>query len=130
MNLVLKRIAFRPTYTIGRLYVNGIKFCDTIEDRVPKDGKKVPGLTAIPAGKYDVTICWSPRFKKSLPLLHDVPGFSGVRIHSGNTEKDSEGCIIVGVNDKVGWVSNSRATMNRLMERLKASKTPITIEIS
>lgn len=129
MKLVLKRIAFRPTYTIGRLYINDSKFCDTIEDRVPKDGKKVPGLTAIPAGTYEVKLSWSPRFQKTLPLLLDVPGFSGVRIHSGNTEKDSEGCIIVGNNDKIGWVSNSRATMNRLMERLKASKTPITIEI-
>lgn len=129
MKLILRRIAFRSTYTIGRLYINDIKFCDTIEDRVPKDGKKVPGLTAIPAGTYEVKLSWSPRFKKTLPLLLDVPGFSGVRIHSGNTEKDSEGCIIVGNNDKVGWVSNSRATMNRLMERLEASKTPITIEI-
>lgn len=129
MKLVLRRVAFRSTYTIGRLYINDIKFCDTIEDTVRKDGKKVPGLTAIPAGTYEVKLSWSPRFKKTLPLLLDVPGFSGVRIHSGNTEKDSEGCIIVGNNDKVGWVSNSRATMNRLMERLKASKTPITIEI-
>lgn len=129
MKLVLRRVAFRSTYTIGRLYINDIKFCDTIEDTVRKDGKKVPGLTAIPAGTYEVKLSWSPRFKKTLPLLLDVPGFSGVRIHSGNTEKDSEGCIIVGNNDKVGWVSNSRATMNRLIERLKASKTPITIEI-
>lgn len=129
MNLLLKRIALKPTYTIGRLYIDGNRFCDTIEDRVRKDGKKVPGLTAIPAGKYKVTLSWSPRFKKTLPLLHDVPNFSGVRIHSGNTEKDSEGCIIVGVNDKVGWVSNSRATMSKLMEILESAKSPIMIEI-
>ena len=129
MILTLRRIALKPTYTIGRLYVDGERFCDTIEDRVRKPGEKVPGETAIPAGTYKVVITRSPKYRKDLPLLLNVPGFAGVRIHSGNTAKDSEGCIIVGKNDRVGWVSNSRVTMSALMEKLKASKTPITITI-
>lgn len=129
MILTLRRIAMKPTYTIGRLYVDGERFCDTIEDRVRKSGEKVPGETAIPAGTYKVVITRSPKYRKDLPLLLNVPGFAGVRIHSGNTAKDSEGCIIVGKNDRVGWVSNSRVTMSALMEKLKASKTPITITI-
>ena len=128
MRLVLKRIALKPKYTIGHLFIDGKYFCDTIEDCVRPEGVKVYGETAIPAGKYNVIITRSPKYKKDLPLLLDVPGFGGIRIHSGNTEKDSEGCIIVGKNDKVGWVSNSRATMNKLMSILKTADK-ITIEI-
>ena len=128
--------------TIGDLYVSypedpeTLNFvCNTLEDKVrnkkgtkKEEFVKVYGETAIPAGKYNVIITRSPKYKKDLPLLLDVPGFGGIRIHSGNTEKDSEGCIIVGKNDKVGWVSNSRATMNKLMSILKTADK-ITIEI-
>lgn len=128
MRLVLKRIAFRKTYTIGKLYVDGVYFCDTLEDPV-REGEKIYGRTAIPAGKYDVLITMSPRFRKMLPLLLNVPGFEGVRIHSGNNSDDTEGCILVGVNDKPGWISQSRATMTRLMATLESADDPISIEI-
>lgn len=131
MKLTLKRIALRPTYTIGRLYIDGEYFCDTCEDTVRMDGKKIPGETAIPFGTYRVVITQSPRFKKKLPELLDVPYFVGVRIHSGNTAKDSEGCILVGRNTIKGMVTQSRDTMKKLMAILEpaCSKHIVTIEI-
>ena len=137
MKLTLKRIALRPTYTIGKLYIDGKYFCDTCEDKVRdtnKNGvfdeeKKVYGETAIPYGTYKVILSMSNRFKQVLPLLLDVPDFSGIRIHSGNTAKDSLGCIIVGENKQVGKVLNSRKTMGELMQILKSTDEDIEIEI-
>ena len=126
MIVTLRRIAFKETYTIGKLYIDGNYFCDTVEDvdrhlddsmteeEIKKN--KVYGETAIPYGMYKVTITYSPKFKKNLPLLEGVKGFSGIRIHSGNTAKDSLGCIIVGKNKKVGMVLDSRVTMEKLMK--------------
>lgn len=139
MEIKLRRIAFKDTYTIGKLYVDGKYVCDTIEDKdrgltntmdikeIMK--KKVYGETAIPYGKYKVDITYSPRFKKMMPLLEGVTGFIGVRIHSGNTAKDSLGCIIVGKNTKVGMVTDSRATYSKLFKILDGHKD-ITIEIT
>ena len=108
MRLTLMRIANRPTYCIGKLYVDGVYVCDTLEDTdrglddtmdVEEIKKlKVYGKTAIPVGIYPVTITYSPRFKKNLPLLLNVKGYEGIRIHSGNTDKDTLGCILVGQN--------------------------------
>lgn len=120
MELTLKRKYSKPSYTIGHLYIDGKYFCDTLED-VVRDlvtDKKVKGRTAIPAGRYRVILNWSPRFGKPLPLLLDVPHFEGIRIHSGNTAADTEGCILVGENRERGKVLNSRATMDRLMQVL------------
>lgn len=131
MKLTLKRIALRPTYTIGKLYIDGEYFCDTCEDTVRMDGKKIQGETAIPFGTYRVVITQSARFKKKLPELLDVPYFVGVRIHSGNTAKDSEGCILVGRNTIKGMVTQSRDTMKKLMAIIEpaCSKHIVTIEI-
>lgn len=131
MKLTLNRTAKRPEYTIGHLYINDVLFCDTCEDAVRPDGVKIPGQTAIPAGTYEIVISYSNRFRKMLPLLLNVPMFEGVRIHSGNTADDSEGCILVGSNTKRGMVTNSRATMAKLMEILETAikKEKITIEI-
>ena len=121
MELKLKRIAKRDTYTIGRLYIDGEYFCDTLEDRVRDLSKeaKVKGQTAIPAGRYQIVLTYSPRFKRILPLLLDVPQFTGVRIHRGNTAKDTEGCILVGFNREVGKVLDSAVTEQRLMAVLQ-----------
>lgn len=138
MKLTLKRIALRPTYTIGKLYINGEYFCDTIEDKVidvDKSGKfdgnekKVYSESAIPYGTYNVEITLSPRFKRFLPELLDVPHFTAIRIHSGNTAEDSHGCIIVGKNKVVGKVLDSRIYEKKLTEMLKGQKDiQITIE--
>ena len=141
MKLTLKRIALRDTYTIGKLYIDGVYFCDTVEDRVRDLSKerKIAGETAIPYGTYEVTINQqSPKYsqrtsyawcKGYLPRLLDVPSFDGILIHAGNTAKDSAGCIIVGENKIVGQVINSMATLKELVERLpKSDKITITIE--
>jgi len=139
MIITLRRIAMKDTYTIGKLYIDGVYFCDTVEDKdrglndsmeesVIKE-RKVYGETAIPLGTYKVEITYSPKFKKNLPLLYNVKGFEGIRIHSGNTAKDSLGCIIVGKNKKVGMVLDSRSTMTKLMKILTNTKENIWLTI-
>ena len=128
----IKRIAFKDTYTIGRITVNGLVISDSIEDKVRvlnsiKD--KVYGETAIPAGKYKADIYFSKKFGYKVIRLFDVPYFSGIYIHKGNTEKDSLGCIIVGYNDKKGWVSRPTVALNKLIEALEgADEITVTIE--
>lgn len=123
MKIIVKRTFLGKDYTIGKMYLDGIPFCDTLEDTVRPAGQKIYGETAIPAGKYKVIKTMSPRFKKLLPLICDVPGFSGVRIHAGNTAADTEGCILVGENKVKGKVINSQITMNKLMTKLDEENT-------
>lgn len=120
MELILKRTAKRDTYTIGHLYVDGSYFCDTLEDRVRDLGKerKVPGETAIPEGRYEVVVNISPKFRRLLPRLLNVPHFDGILIHRGNTAKDSAGCILVGENKVKGMVINSTGYEERLTRML------------
>lgn len=122
MELVLRRKFKGKHYTIGDLTVNGAFFCNTIEDVVRAPGVKVYGETAIPFGKYKVVMRYSPKYKKVLPLLLDVPMFEGIRIHSGNTQLDSLGCIIVGENKVKGKVINSRKTMDKLLKLFELHK--------
>lgn len=143
MKLLLKRKYKAATYTIGDLYVDGRFFCNTIEDTVRdlplrcpdtplgrqcRCREKVYARTAIPAGIYRVTMEHSPRFKRVLPYLHNVPHFLGILIHSGNTENDSAGCIIVGRNTVKGRVTESRKTSDALNALLSKEKS-IEIEI-
>jgi len=103
--------------------------CYTLEDTVREDGVKLPGRTAIPAGCYDIAITESPRFdKEMLPLLLDVPNFTWIRIHWGNTAKDTDGCILVGAVRAKGAVLSSRVALDKLMEKLKG-KSDIRITI-
>ena len=122
MQLIIKRHFKGPQYTIGRLFVDGVYECDTLEDTVREDGVKIAGQTAIPAGKYPVRITYSPRFKKMLPMLDNVPNFTGVRIHTGNTAADTEGCILVGYNRVKGRVCDSRAAFRRLFAKLETAE--------
>ena len=104
-------------YTIGKLYIDGAYFCDTLEDTVRTKGEKVYGRTAIPSGMYRVKKTYSPRFKKVLPEILEVEGFSGVRIHAGNTAKDTEGCVLLGLNKTKGAVINSQNALAFFMDR-------------
>jgi len=123
MELRIQREDFNSSRTIGRLFVDDVFFCWTLEDAV-RDGIKVPGKTAIPAGRYRVIINESNRFKRLMPLLLDVPGFSGVRIHSGNTASDTEGCILVGLSRTTDAVLGSRIAFNELFDRMQ---TPLAM---
>lgn len=141
MRLELKRIAKREDYTIGRLYVDGEYFCDTLEDKVRDLTRetKVYGKTAIPEGTYEVTLrVQSPRFSQKkqydfckgyLPRLLGVPSFEGVLIHGGNTAADTEGCILVGKNTVRGMVTDSLATLKKLYSRLSLCSGRITIDV-
>ena len=124
--LTLTRIAKRADYTIGRLEdENGVKICDTLEPtwRDYKGGEqKVPGKSAVPEGTYPVVVTKSKKFGKYLPLLVGVPGFEGIRIHSGNTVNDTEGCILVGQNLIKGKVLLSRLTLEKLMRLIENEK--------
>lgn len=131
MKLELKRRFFAEEYTIGTLSIDGVQFCDTLEDKNRdhnKDGDlndpgegKVYAKTAIPFGTYKVIVNRSPKFKRELPRLLDVPNFEGILIHRGNTAKDSAGCILVGENKVKGQVINSTQYENELVKRLKSA---------
>lgn len=122
----LIRQVFAHDYTLGELVVAGEHF-QTCEDAVrevvgkPVGDWKIPGQTAIPMGTYRVTITMSNRFKQYLPLLHDVPGFEGIRVHSGNSAQDSSGCVILGLarDEEKGIVTRSRDAMALFMPLLR-----------
>lgn len=152
MKLELKRIAKKDKYTIGHLYIDGKFFCDTLED--PDRGltstmnfteikaKKIKGDTAIPTGTYKITLdVVSPKYSNfskypyvkfcggKMPRLLNIPGYEGVLIHAGNTQKDTEGCLLVGLNKVVGKVINSQVTWKKLYEILQKDKNNLSITI-
>lgn len=128
MNITVKRVDCNNIRCIGELTMPDF-MCHTLEDA--QRLTKVMGQTAIPKGTYEVVVNYSNRFKKMLPLLIDVPNFSGVRIHSGNTEADTEGCILLGMERAADSVINSRAAMSRfmpiLMKWLKREKVYLVV---
>lgn len=117
MKVEVKRTFKGTEYTIGKLYIDGNYLCDTLEDTVRPVGVKIAGKTAIPAGTYKVRKTMSPRFKKVLPEILNVPGFTGVCIHAGNTAIDTDGCLLLGLNKKKGQVLESQTTMAFFMAR-------------
>ena len=142
MNLRLERKYRCSNYCIDKLYINNEYFSDALED--PDRGLtdsmnleeikriKVKGDTCIPYGTYNVTITYSPRFKKNLPLINNVKGFDGIRIHSGNTPQDTEGCLLLGLNKVKGRVVDSKVTVNKFIDIVqealnKGEKVTITI---
>lgn len=141
MELILIRKYKKENYCIGELYVNGVFFCNVLEDKVVdlnKNGTfdcgelKIKGHTAIPYGIYEIDITYSPKFKRELPILLNVPHFEGIRIHRGNTPKDTEGCLIPGENKEIGKVLNSTKYEIELIKLIKQSKLKnekITIKI-
>lgn len=132
MKLTVKRLELTAASTVGRLAVDGADFCWTLEDTV-RTGAKVHGKTAIPAGRYSILLTMSPRFKRVLPLLLDVPGFEGVRIHPGNTAEDTEGCILVGFGHAPDQIQQSRLAFDALFQKLEAASKAgelLSIEIT
>ena len=142
MNLVLKRIHEGNTFTVGQLYEEtkyGLSpICYTLEDKVrevegqPVSSWKVQNETAIPRGTYNVSVTLSNRFKTRLPLLNDVDGYTGVRIHSGNSSKNTEGCILVGMtwDGKSDWIGSSKIAMSALLPVIDNSTSPVTLQIT
>ena len=141
MKLKLQRRFFGDTYTIGTMYIDGVRFCDTLEDKnrdlnhngkFDNGEKKVMHQTAIPFGTYNVIVNHSPKFGRDLPRLQNVPNFDGILIHRGNTASDTSGCILVGENKVKGKVVNSTPYEVELVKRCKtalAKGETITIEI-
>lgn len=127
MQINVRRTFKGPEYTIGKLYIDGHYLCDTLEDTVRPAGVKIAGKTAIPAGTYRVKKTMSPRFKKILPEILNVPGFTGVRIHAGNLPKDTDGCLLLGLNKAKGAVLFSQTTVDFFMARTPDEFT-LTIE--
>lgn len=152
MKLTLIRKYKKKDYCIGELYIDGKFFCDTLED--PDRGltstmslteiksKKIKGDTAIPTGTYKVTLdVVSPKYSNfskypyvkfcggKMPRLLNIPGYEGVLIHAGNTQKDTEGCLLVGENKVVGKVINSQATWKKLYEVIQKDKGNLSITI-
>lgn len=132
MILQLVRKWFTEQSTIGEFFVDGAFECYTLEDRV-RQGPKVPGETAIPEGTYAVIITFSVRFQRDLPLLLEVPNFSGIRIHSGNCPQDTSGCILVGQTRSEDWIGKSGAALHllypKILTALKA-QMHVTLNIS
>jgi hypothetical protein len=133
MELKIIRIKSNTNFTEGKLYINGVYFCDTLEDKdrgllqtMTMDTIKTIKVykeTCIPYGRYKVIVSMSQRFGKVMPELLNVKGFAGVRIHSGNTIYDTEGCILVGTKSSDGTITNSRKMFNSLMNILKTQKS-------
>jgi hypothetical protein len=137
MNVTLERDIFGNEWTQGKLYIDGAFFCYTLEDRdrwleskTLSEGK-VYGKTAIPRGKYVVQLTHSNRFRKILPLLLDVPNFTGIRIHAGNTHADTDGCILLGMDrTRNGTVTQSQVAMSSFMKLMENNKDKVvTIEV-
>ena len=143
MELKLIRKYRKTDYTIGILYINNEYFCEILEDtdRGLKDSMsleeikklKIKDQTCIPYGKYQILMTYSPKYKKIMPLINNVKGFEGIRIHSGNTNKDTSGCLLPGFNKIKGQVINSRETFNKLYSLIQTAinnKEKVTIEIT
>jgi len=127
MKINVKRLHKTDNSTIGELTIDGKFECYTLEDK--ERDVKIKGETAIPKGTYKVIINQSNRFKRLLPLLINVPNFEGVRIHPGNSNHDTEGCILVGTNRSVDYITKSRKAFDSLFKKMQEAKD-ITITIS
>ena len=129
MTIEIQRKWLSDESTIGTLSVNGVFLCYTLEDKVrevpgkPVSEWKIKGQTAIPRGTYKLVIDYSTRFKRDMFHILDVPGFDGIRIHSGNTDKDTEGCILLGTTHSQDEIENSRVALAMLWAKLATPRT-------
>jgi hypothetical protein len=120
MVITIKRLHKTNNSTIGELLIDGVFECFTLEDK--ERSVKIKGETAIPKGTYKVIIDMSNRFKRLLPLLIAVPNFEGVRIHAGNSNHDTEGCILVGRTRSVDYIGQSRKAFDKLFKKMQEAK--------
>ena len=126
MELMVNRDVFTEDSSLGQLYIDDQFECYTLEDKfreiegTPVATWKVPGETAIPLGRYEVQLLLSPRFGYVTPHVLNVPGFTNIEIHPGNTNLDTEGCILVGTQRNEDSVQNSRIAFTGLLAKLKA----------
>ena len=131
MELLVKRLRFSDKATIGEMFIDGAQFCFTLEDKVRPAGVKIAHQTAIPAGTYSVVIGHSNRFNRDMPRVQDVPNFEGILIHYGNTDKDTDGCILVGATSSGDdFIGGSRDTFAKLFDKLKGAVGPITLTVT
>lgn len=138
MEIILKRFPSTSNYTEGKLYINGAYFCDTLENKdrgldqsmsefeIRK--RKIYAETCIPYGEYRVILSHSPKFKRILPEVLNVKGFEGIRFHSGNTTKDTEGCVLVGTKCGEGVIANSKNTEQSLIQKIKNQTLKLIIK--
>lgn len=139
MQVTLWRKYRKPCYTIGRLYIDGVFFCNTLEDtdrglaQYMSVGEianiKIKGATAIPTGAYKVQRTYSPKYKRLMPQVMNVKGYAGIRIHSGNTAADTEGCILLGDNTAVGRLTNSRKRCVEFETKMQINGNVCDLEI-
>lgn len=128
MHITIIRDTYTSISTIGRLFIDGVEFCYTLEDIVRGEGIKVYGETAIPEGEYSMTMSYSNRFKELMPLLYNKPdltvkdnkgvSFSGIRIHSGNKAVNTHGCVLLGATKSKDFVGNSKKTYKEFLKLL------------
>lgn len=134
--MIIERGASGVSCTIGKLYVDGVFFAYSLEDvdrKLEAGGQKIKGETAIPRGVYGVVIDFSTRFQKQMMHVLNVPQFEGIRIHAGNTDKDTEGCILLGKVRSDNAVFNSREAVNALFDKVQqalASGSTVSLEIT
>ncbi len=132
MNLILIRKEFTNKSTIGELSIDGIFECYILEDVDRPGSPKIPKQTAIPRGQYRVVLDWSNRFQRTMPHILDVPNFEGIRIHAGNTDKDTEGCLLTGRTKRIDFVGESKLAFDALyvkMVEVKNREEEMRIEI-
>lgn len=133
MKLLLSRFAKKEKYTIGKLYMNNILLCDTLELPCPFNyGPHVPSVHCIPFGTYRIIMNVSPKFNTVLPRLLNVPNNEGILLHAGNSVSDTKGCILVGLNTKIGRLTQSVVTLQKVMRCMNYAVTryePIFIDI-
>lgn len=120
MEIVLCRKYRLNSYTIGKVYVNGLYFCDSLEDRdrLYFGEKKIYGETAIPVGRYKIEMSWSPKYQRMMPRLLNVPQFTGILIHSGNKPEHTAGCILTGLNKEKGKVLYSKYYADTIRDKI------------
>lgn len=132
MDITVTSIWKTNKFTLSELEIDGKYHSDALEDRMRPDGQKVMHETAIPRGTYNVVLSYSPRFKRILPEIQNVPGFTGIRIHKGNSSKDTSGCLLVGYWDGItaDWIANSTKAFDSLFAMMQEAvdrKEKITI---